>query len=584
MSYKPVSFSASNQTSNLDDNLDFSLLSDYLFDDNNDDELVGNNSLDMTSKSNNLERDLINNVGNIGVNPNLQSSIDYSSNINTRGSSAGIYHSVSGVSSNNNNKKTRQNKANRNNTLYNNLNSNFRSSSSSLSSINLSNTNSCNTSNTTITSKRISKSRTTKQSAQAQQHTSSNVTNAAVSISSEDIDNDDVTLSTSTSNNNLGNYGKFDDSNMSADRRRERNRVLARKTRLRKKFFFESLQRQVAQLAKENEMLKGVIKKRVRSEIRDKILADCNTELPAIVTQTASHASSLLDKADFGLMSAIQAAQRSFCITDPSLPDNPIVFASKGFLDLTGYQLNEVIGRNCRFLQGPETDQAEVMRMRESILRGDDTSVSLTNYRADGTPFVNQIFTAALRDFNNRIVNYVGVQVEVKPQNENKNYEDDAILALPVAKKGRPRTKDRDKDAAAANKLGKNDRLRGNKNAVKNGTSVNGSNSSSSSGTIGNISNHMQLHSHMVKRRKLGEQDSTDSSGNEQSKVIAVSSSEESSLKNYSDVNDNLPTLENRNVDLVGGVYGSLDVASLFMENDDFGNTDVFDGKDYFGF
>ena len=59
----------------------------------------------------------------------------------------------------------------------------------------------------------------------------------------------------------------------------------------------------------------------------------------------------MLNKADFHLMKMLQSAQRSFCITDPSLPDNPIVYASQAFLDSTGYAMEQVLGRNCRFLQ-----------------------------------------------------------------------------------------------------------------------------------------------------------------------------------------------------------------------------------------
>jgi PAS domain S-box-containing protein len=120
-----------------------------------------------------------------------------------------------------------------------------------------------------------------------------------------------------------------------------------------------------------------------------------------------------LERHDYNLIQAIQAAQRSFVLTDPSLPDNPIIFASKGFLELTGYKLEDILGRNCRFLQGPKTDQEQKRILRDGIERGEDTSVLLMNYRADGTEFYNQVFVAALRDSDNRIINYVGVQVEV---------------------------------------------------------------------------------------------------------------------------------------------------------------------------
>jgi PAS domain S-box-containing protein len=95
------------------------------------------------------------------------------------------------------------------------------------------------------------------------------------------------------------------------------------------------------------------------------------------------------------------------------LPDNPIVYASQGFLDLTGYTADQIIGRNCRFLQGPGTDPAAVDIIRRGVALGEDTSVCLLNYRADGVPFWNQFFVAALRDSDGNIVNYVGVQCKV---------------------------------------------------------------------------------------------------------------------------------------------------------------------------
>ena len=107
---------------------------------------------------------------------------------------------------------------------------------------------------------------------------------------------------------------------------------------------------------------------------------------------------------------------QNFVVTDPSLPDNPIVYATQGFLDLTGYTLQQVLGRNCRFLQGPETDPHAVEKIRKSIEVGEDMSVCLLNYRVDGSTFWNQFFIAALRDGEGNITNYVGVQCRVSEQ------------------------------------------------------------------------------------------------------------------------------------------------------------------------
>lgn len=197
------------------------------------------------------------------------------------------------------------------------------------------------------------------------------------------------------------------------DVKRERSRVLARKTRLRKKLYFEALQKQVAQLAKEREYLRSVIKTKMSNEMCQKILSQLPAEIPKLVTSSIKEATTVLGRNDYHLMTSIQTAQRSFCMTNPHLPDNPIVFASEGFLALTGYTREQVLGRNCRFLQGPGTDRRMVEALSRGIASGVDTSVCLLNYRADGTPFYNQIFLAALRNQDNVIVNYVGVQLEV---------------------------------------------------------------------------------------------------------------------------------------------------------------------------
>lgn len=207
------------------------------------------------------------------------------------------------------------------------------------------------------------------------------------------------------------------------DRRRERNRVLARKTRLRKKFFFESLQQQAAQLTSENEMLKEIVKHRLDPDLSAQILASCPSETRSLLIAAHEHEltsesenvpnTASLAKEDFALIAAIQTIQRSFVITDPALPDNPIIFASKGFLDLTGYMLDEVMGRNCRFMQSPNSDPEQVKMLRDGIARGEDVSVTLLNTKVGGAEFYNQIFVAALRDANNVIVSYVGVQMEV---------------------------------------------------------------------------------------------------------------------------------------------------------------------------
>eukprot|EP01038_Epipyxis_sp_PR26KG_P004623 gene4623-6502_t len=194
--------------------------------------------------------------------------------------------------------------------------------------------------------------------------------------------------------------------------RRERNREHAKRSRVRKKFLLESLQHSVHALEQENEKLKQAIREHLPDEA-DGLLEGCTPAGVSVLATDPNNATTTLDDPDYGLVKALQTAQQNFVISDPSMPDNPIVYASQGFLSLTGYTLDEVLGRNCRFLQGPETDSRTVDRIRKGIEKGEDTTVVLLNYRKDGTTFWNQFFVAALRDGDGNIVNYLGVQCKV---------------------------------------------------------------------------------------------------------------------------------------------------------------------------
>lgn len=197
--------------------------------------------------------------------------------------------------------------------------------------------------------------------------------------------------------------------------RRQRNREHAKRSRLRKKFLLESLQEQIHGLEEQIDSFKNVIKSELphkADEIITSVCGDKKKYSPLPMPSGFGPVKTIMEP-DFRLMTALSGSQQNFAISDPTLPDNPIVYVSQGFLELTGYTLDQVLGRNCRFLQGPGTDQSAVDVIRKGIEDGVDTSVCLLNYKADGTPFWNQFFVAALRDAQDNIVNYVGVQCEV---------------------------------------------------------------------------------------------------------------------------------------------------------------------------
>ncbi len=110
---------------------------------------------------------------------------------------------------------------------------------------------------------------------------------------------------------------------------------------------------------------------------------------------------------------AIEMTRMPMVLTDPNETDNPIVFVNKAFLDLTGYEEAEVLGRNCRFLQGSETDRSIVSELREAISREGSIAVELVNYRRDGTPFWNALFIGPVYDTSGKLLYFFSSQLDV---------------------------------------------------------------------------------------------------------------------------------------------------------------------------
>ena len=113
------------------------------------------------------------------------------------------------------------------------------------------------------------------------------------------------------------------------------------------------------------------------------------------------------------LREASEGLAEVFCLTDPSRPDNPIVFASEEFIRTTQYGMNYIIGRNCRFLQGPKTNPHSVRRLANSVNEGREHIEVFVNYRRDGSPFMNLLMTAPLMDSRGNVRYYIGAQVDV---------------------------------------------------------------------------------------------------------------------------------------------------------------------------
>ncbi|MFQ1004215.1 SpoIIE family protein phosphatase [Modestobacter sp. SSW1-42] len=113
---------------------------------------------------------------------------------------------------------------------------------------------------------------------------------------------------------------------------------------------------------------------------------------------------------------AIAATEVCFTISDARRPDNPLVWVNPAFTTVTGYPAEAAIGYNCRFLQGPGTDPAAVTTIREAVADARQETVTLLNYRADGSPFWNQLTLTPIFDGAGELTSYVGVQHDVSTQ------------------------------------------------------------------------------------------------------------------------------------------------------------------------
>jgi PAS domain S-box-containing protein len=107
-------------------------------------------------------------------------------------------------------------------------------------------------------------------------------------------------------------------------------------------------------------------------------------------------------------------------LTDPHQDDNPIVFANKAFLDLTLYEEAEVLGRNCRFLQGSQTDRQMVAQLRDAVEAKESVALEILNYRRDGTPFWNAVFIGPVYDTSGNLLYFFASQLDVTRRRESE--------------------------------------------------------------------------------------------------------------------------------------------------------------------
>jgi PAS domain S-box-containing protein len=122
-----------------------------------------------------------------------------------------------------------------------------------------------------------------------------------------------------------------------------------------------------------------------------------------------------LDNSDFdsGLFASIAHTPIATVITDPRQPDNPIVAANSSFRSLTGYEESELIGRNCRLLAGPGTEEAPRAHLRDAVGKNEPVLIELLNYRKDGSSFRNAVMIAPVFGPDGVLRYFLGSQMAI---------------------------------------------------------------------------------------------------------------------------------------------------------------------------
>ncbi|MHA3704557.1 SpoIIE family protein phosphatase [Jatrophihabitans sp. YIM 134969] len=147
----------------------------------------------------------------------------------------------------------------------------------------------------------------------------------------------------------------------------------------------------------------------------------------AAVAGAQESAASLRDR-------ALLATRISITISDPAQPDNPLIWVNPAFLEVSGRTSAEVLGHNCRFLQGPDTDRTVVAEIRDAVAAGTPITATLLNYRSDGVPFWNRVSISPVLDGSGEITHFVGVQVDVTERVEADQRRERELTEVQVAR------------------------------------------------------------------------------------------------------------------------------------------------------
>lgn len=119
------------------------------------------------------------------------------------------------------------------------------------------------------------------------------------------------------------------------------------------------------------------------------------------------------------VLESIRFSPIATVVSDPTQADNPLIAVNAAFCALTGFTESEVIGRNCRFLRGPDSENGQTEKLRSAVYGQRPALAELINYRKDGSPFRNAVMIAPLFDEEGKLELFVGSQIEVLPEEES---------------------------------------------------------------------------------------------------------------------------------------------------------------------
>ena len=140
---------------------------------------------------------------------------------------------------------------------------------------------------------------------------------------------------------------------------------------------------------------------------------------------------------------ALVATGVTFTIADAQAPEHPLLWVNPAFTTVTGYTFEESVGRNCRFLQGPDTDQATRALMRDALVAGEPVTTTILNYRKDGSAFWNLVAINPVHDDSGRLTHFVGIQSDVTARVTADAERDRALAAEQAARADAVRARER---------------------------------------------------------------------------------------------------------------------------------------------